>query len=208
VRDATALLQTLDKLTSRRQDAELRALVTDLHRQLVKDRRAQRRCVTPRCLKQITQSLEQTAEQLRVCVPKMPELAAGQRGLTKIYRVGRNAYRLARGHPTTEALHEWRKQVKYLCNDAELMCRAYEVHLGNIGKRAKRLAALLGDDHDLAVLRQKVEQAQAPHSGALLTRIRRARRALQAEAFAVGRRVYQKSPRRFASKMRKALRQP
>jgi CHAD domain-containing protein len=208
VREATALLQTLDKLASRQEDAEFRALVTDLHRLLVENRRTQRRIVTPRCLNEITRSLERTAEQLRVRVPKMSELAAGRRGLTKIYRVGRNAYRLARRHPTTEALHEWRKQVKYLHNDAELMCSAYEVSLGNVGKRAKRLAALLGDDHDLAVLRQKVEQVQALHGAALLARIRRARRALQAEAFAVGRRVYQKSPRRFASKVRKALRRP
>jgi CHAD domain-containing protein len=208
VRDATALLQTLDKLTGRQEDAELRALMTDLHRQLLKNCRAQRRAVTPQCLRQITRRLDQTAERLRARIPRMPDLAAAHRGMSKIYRAGRKAYRLARRLPTTEALHEWRKQVKYLYNDVELMCSAYQVSLGKVGKRAKRLAALLGDDHDLAVLREKVEAAQPRDGGPLLTGIGRARRALQAQAFAVGRRVYKKSPRRFASRVRKALRQP
>jgi CHAD domain-containing protein len=207
VRDATALLQTLDKLTRQQEDADLGALMTDLHRQLLRNCRAQRRAVTPQCLRQITRDLAQTADHLRARVPKMPDLAAVHRGIRRIYRAGRRAYRRARQHATTEALHEWRKQVQYLCHDLELMCSARQARLGNAGKRAKRLAALLGDDHDLAVLRQKVVAAAEPHGGALLTRIRRARRALQAEAFAVGRRVYKSSPRRFASKMRKALQQ-
>ncbi|HTC43538.1 MAG TPA: CHAD domain-containing protein [Steroidobacteraceae bacterium] len=208
VRDATALLQTLDKLTHRQEDAVLRAPKTDLHRRLLRNCRAQRRAITPQCLRQISERLDQTADRLRARVPKMPDLAAAHRGMRKVYRAGRKAYRLARRQPTTEALHEWRKQVKYLYNDVELMCSAYRASLGNVGKRAQRLAALLGDDHDLAVLRQKVEEAEPGHGGPLLTGIRRARRALQAEAFAVGRRIYKGSPRRFASRVRKALRQP
>jgi CHAD domain-containing protein len=208
VRDATALLQTLNKLKSLQEVGELRALMTNLHRQLLKNCRAQRRAVTPQCLRQITQRLDQTADRLRARAPKMPDLAAAHRGIMRIYRAGRKAYRLARRHRATEALHEWRKQVKYLYNDVELMCCTYQVSLGTVGRHSKRLAALLGDDHDLAVLLQKVEEVAEPRDGRLLTGIRRARRALQAEAFAIGRRVYKRSPRRFGSKVRKALRQP
>jgi CHAD domain-containing protein len=206
VRDATALLQTLDKLTSQQEHGELRALVTDLHQQLLKNRQSQRRSVTLQCLREITQHLAQTADRLRMQVPKMPDLAAAHRGMTKIYRAGRKAYRRARRHPTTEALHAWRKQVKYLYYDVELMRSAYQARLGKAGSRTKRLGALLGDDHDLAVLRQKVEGMDRRHRP-LMSAIRRARRALQAQAFAVGSRVYQSSPRRFSSKMRKTLRQ-
>ncbi|HEX6711985.1 MAG TPA: hypothetical protein VF066_01325, partial [Thermoleophilaceae bacterium] len=70
-------------------------------------------------------------------------------------------------------------------------------------KRAHRLSDLLGDDHDLAVLREHVAAAdpaviQEPARTALLSVIDRRRTSLQREALELGARVYGRGPKRFA----------
>jgi hypothetical protein len=70
-------------------------------------------------------------------------------------------------------------------------------------KQAHRLSDLLGDDHDLAVLREHVATTAFPAEDeatrtALLSLIDRRRASLQREALKLGARVYDRRPKRFA----------
>jgi hypothetical protein len=72
--------------------------------------------------------------------------------------------------------------------------------IGELADQAHKLSDYLGDDHDLAVLREKVAQRpegfeKAGGSGALLALIDRCQRQLREKAFLAGGRIYDERPR-------------
>jgi CHAD domain-containing protein len=76
--------------------------------------------------------------------------------LTSVYRAGRKAYKKALRDGTAESFHDFRKQVK----KHWYQLRLFEGNLpGEIKTRLKELRALetvLGDEHNLAVLHQRI----------------------------------------------------
>lgn len=121
-----------------------------------------------------------------------PEPRALVKGLRRIYRKGRKALARAEENPTPEALHEWRKHVKYLANSLEILGAADP----KAGRRAAKLADRLGDDHDLAML-----AAGNLPGRKLRKRIDSRRRKLQKKAFALGESLYRPKPKRFVRKL-------
>jgi hypothetical protein len=113
-------------------------------------------------------------------------------GLERIYRKGRKAYAEAGQAGTGEALHEWRKQVKYLLN-ALAALRADGKAGGKAARRAEKLARRLGEEHDLAELEQR-----AP---ALRPVIERRRAKLRKKALALGEKLYRRKPKRFLERL-------
>jgi hypothetical protein len=85
--------------------------------------------------------------------------------------------------------------------------------VGKIRKRSRRLADVLGLDHDLAVLWQKILQISraaglADDARALRVwsdRVTRRRTALQEKAQKLGRRLYSDRPKRIEGKIEKRL---
>lgn len=118
-----------------------------------------------------------------------------RQGAAHVYKQGRDAYRLAEKQPSNEHLHEWRKQSKYLWHELTLM--------GGDKKRRKqsrKLAQLLGDDHDLAMLRRAVIGIGGKH-GELIKRIDRQRRDLQKKALQLGKDCFGKRPKAFLAQL-------
>jgi CHAD domain-containing protein len=151
---------------------------------------------------------KQPVHLLRRCLertetPDFARIGAGplDRGLRRIYRKGRKAFAEAQSGGTTEALHEWRKQVKYLLNALEAL---YGPKRGKPAKRAGKLASRLGDDHDLAVLTQRTSAPKGPHQGlhqGLRPLIERRRAKLQKRSFALGAKLYRRKPGRFVERL-------
>jgi CHAD domain-containing protein len=130
-------------------------------------------------------------------------------GLERIYRRGRRSMRAAADEPSDEHLHEWRKRAKDLWHALQILRPAAPKRMRARAKRAHRLSDLLGEDHDLAVLREHVVQAdspvvQEPARTALLSLIDRRRAALQREALKLGGRLYARRPKRFARSVERA----
>ncbi len=73
-------------------------------------------------------------------------------GLRAIYARGRRAYKRAAKLRTTEALHDWRKQVKYLWYSVRLLEPCWPRPLKALAAELAVLGEVLGDDHDLAEL--------------------------------------------------------
>jgi CHAD domain-containing protein len=137
--------------------------------------------------------------------------AALKPGLRRIYRRGRKRIRAASAEPTTENLHEARKRVKDLWHATQIVRPAAPKKLKKLSRRAHHVADLLGDDHDLAVLRDYAEthpQCFDDESSrrALLAVLDRRRDALQREALKRARKLYEPSPKRFVGTIERGWR--
>ena len=130
--------------------------------------------------------------------------AALEDGLRRSYRDGRHAFAAARSDRSMGAWHEWRKRVKDLWYEQRLLRDVAGPVVGGHGKDAHRLADLLGDVHDLWVLRGALtEQMHAPvDSDAIVELIDHRCDQLQAEALSIGARVYAERPKVFVRRVR------
>ena len=125
--------------------------------------------------------------------------------LERIYRHSRRELRRSQACGTAAALHEWRKQVKHHFYQLEALARITGNAQHNKLARLEKLGDLLGDDHDLFVLRSRLARNEDDLDVALrvelIERIDRKRRKLERIAFALGRRIYGHKPRRVAREL-------
>jgi len=124
-------------------------------------------------------------------------------GVRRLYRRGRRSMRGAAEVPADdEQLHEWRKRVKDLWHASQLLTPAAPKRMRRFAKRVHRLSDLLGEDHDLAVLRVYVGAhphffEDNAHQLALSAAIDRRREQLQRDAFELGAKLYEQPPKKF-----------
>ncbi len=128
-------------------------------------------------------------------------------GLVRSYSRGRDAFDCARRGDEMEALHAWRKRVKDLWYHCRLLAPTCGPMVRGHAKDLDRLAKLLGDDHDLAVLEQELTRPDisiAADVDAVVQLIDYRRTELQSEATGIGERVYAESPKAFGRRMRRS----
>lgn len=126
-------------------------------------------------------------------------------GLRRVYRKGRKALEQAQRTRSAAALHEWRKQAKYLQNALLALAPARDSRAAGMMKRASELADVLGLEHDLAALSRELQRAAyAPIGGAaidkLQSRIRKLRAGQQKHALHSGRKLYRPKPKRVLAR--------
>jgi CHAD domain-containing protein len=205
-RDAQVLVETLDELTQRF-DGELAPGLTSALRRRLHDEQERATAALHEDDAVIATTASELAEaRTRTAAWTLDDagFAALEPGLRRIYRRGRKRMRAAAKQPTTENLHEARKRAKDLWHATQILRPAAPKKLKRLSKRAHRLADLLGDDHDLAVLRDyalRHPQCFEDESSkqALLGVLDRRRDALQRRALALGRELYAQSPKRFVA---------
>jgi CHAD domain-containing protein len=127
---------------------------------------------------------------------------------TRAYARGREAFALARATPEPELLHAWRKRAKDLWYHQRLLAPAWPDVLDAQAEAAHELSELLGDDHDLAVLDQRLADDAAPlapavdaQRGELRALVAHRSGELRADAARLGRRLYAESPKAFARRL-------
>jgi CHAD domain-containing protein len=204
-RDATVLIETLDELSERFGDELPPEATGALRDELEQDRR--RAVAKLRRSKATIEAVRDELGEARVRSASWTYDSDGfdalRPGLERIYRRGRRSMRAAADEPSNKHLHEWRKRAKDLWHAAQIVRPAAPKRMKRLAKRAHRLSDLLGDDHDLSVLRERVAQTgvdfdQEATRAALLSVIDRRRAALQRRAFRLGERIYARSPKAFA----------
>lgn len=129
-------------------------------------------------------------------------------GVARAYARGREAFAIACATPDAELLHAWRKRAKDLWYHQRLLAPAWPGVLEAQAEEAHRLSELLGDDHDLAVLAERLADAAPPLAPAadaqrpeLRALVAHRSDELRAEAARLGRRVYAESPKAFARRL-------
>jgi CHAD domain-containing protein len=128
-------------------------------------------------------------------------------GLERLARRGLRAFTEAAAEPTVERLHAWRKRVKDLWHQLQLLTPLWPGTLEMLADRAHDLADLLGDDHDLAVLAQLLRDETGERWGdpaareGLLALIDHRRAQLQRSALDLGARVHADEPGVLAARL-------
>jgi CHAD domain-containing protein len=125
-------------------------------------------------------------------------------GLDRGYRRGRRAFARAQAKPTVENLHEWRKRAKDLWYHLRLLRPLSPAIIGGYADEAHGLSDLLGDDHDLALLRETLlgGGGEVPVDvDAVIELIDHRRAQLQADAMQVGERLYAEPPKAFRRRL-------
>jgi CHAD domain-containing protein len=127
--------------------------------------------------------------------------------LKRIYRNGREAFAVAQDDPSQEHFHAWRKQVKYLWHQLQVLQPIQIGQLTALADQAHALADALGDDHDLAILAHKFLAEPDRFSDratmqTLVDLIARRRMLLQEQAMSLGHCLYEEKPRIFVGRLR------
>jgi CHAD domain-containing protein len=134
--------------------------------------------------------------------------SAFEAGLRKNYRQARKASQVAFRNPSVENLHELRKRIKYLGFHVALLQNIWPEMLNVYHSSAAQLGRLLGNDHDLAVLKQTLRDnpqhfGPAEQLHALLTSIEHRRTELQQQARPLAEHLLAENPTRFSSNLRR-----
>jgi CHAD domain-containing protein len=191
LRDAKVLVRTLGRLRRVGDDNDLGAAASLLTRQFQEERQAIARRLLPKHLVAAADVLRTVKERVReIPRPRLDECPISE-GLGRVYKAGRRAFRRVKDQGTDGRLHEWRKQVKYLLDQIDVARRLGAAKLKKRGKHSQRLADVLGEDHDLAVLNARIAafaDRGVGHRFAL--RIEKRRSVLQREAHHLGKRLY------------------
>jgi CHAD domain-containing protein len=208
VRDAAVLMGTLDALVAESGEGLDAQNLAAIRAVLVEQGREVRQRIFA-----VNGPVVMARNELQVARQRLQELPVGRhgwsilgKGLRRVYRKGREAFDTARSDPSVANLHGWRKQAKYLWNQLEMLRPVAPHRIGKLADQAHDLGDLLGDDHDLAVLRQKLAEltGQIPDAsviGQLQGRIDTRREELQKETMNLGERIYDDRPGAFANRL-------
>jgi CHAD domain-containing protein len=127
-------------------------------------------------------------------------------GLHRSYRRGRKRLRAVEEEASVTNLHELRKRVKDLWYQLRLIRDADRGMLEPLADHAHDLSDHLGDDHDLALLREEAQRrrdafASPADQRHLLQEIDQRRGELQFAAISLGERIYAEKPKRFTKRL-------
>ena len=126
-------------------------------------------------------------------------------GVRRTYRAGQRLMSAAYLTADPHLFHEWRKQVKYLWHQHELLHEVWPALMGEAAEAFHILSSLLGDAHDLVVLEQTVTLLAASlPADELLDLVRHLRQRqgeLETAARPLGQRLFAETPRAFAQRL-------
>lgn len=198
-RDASVLPEALSKLTSHYDAAGGAAHITALRRDLLADRARAHEQLSRTQVGKVSSDLRALQGHIDNWHVDDKDWDILGRGLGRTYRKGRTALATAQTRATDD-LHEWRKQVKYLRYQLHLLEPLWPGVIGELADQAHKLSDYLGDDHDLAVLEQRIRQdaSTSPKDAVkddLLASLARSRTQLQDKSLILGARLYEERPR-------------
>jgi CHAD domain-containing protein len=207
-RDAVVLVETLDNLIKHSADQIKPGEFHKVRTLLAANRKAvTRRVLTgQKAFATVVEAIEPVLTRLRDWAIRHEGWSAVKGGLQRVYQAGYRALSVSCTEPSVENLHEWRKQAKYLWHGLQLLEPAWAGDEKELGDQVHNLTRLLGEDHDLAVLRQMLGADPLAYGGHgvlenLFSLIKRRRENLEQQAFVLGRSIYADTPTVFTKRM-------
>jgi CHAD domain-containing protein len=203
VRDAAVLVQTLDGL---KEQVEPAAFALARKRLLARRRAVKKRVLgSGNGLEMVARTVEQARQRLAEWQITSGEgWAAIKPGLERIYRQGRSAYERADVEGHAELFHEWRKRVKDLWHQMEVLEAMWPGVMKGLAEEFHCLADTLGEEHDLSVLKGVLEAealARAEEPSGVIDALEARRTLLCGEAKAGGERLFAEKPGAFVKRL-------
>jgi hypothetical protein len=216
LRDAKVLTQALARLRRPTDAGSTKEFGEQLSRRLQAARLSGLRVLKPKSVADAAADIRALESRIRGLSATRLAHGSISDGVVRAYRVGRKAFARAEREPTDEHLHEWRKQAAYLLNQIAVLNRIGVTCLSKRRKCCHELADWLGEDHDLAILRQTMLEFARVNSAKFkpaavemwCKRIDRRRAGLQRKSYRMGCRIYAPKPRRLRRKINRSLPQP
>ena len=209
LRDAGALIGTLDELKKRSSGALGRASLASVRRALIVHKeQVEQEVGTDESMRDLAVTLTQIRQSAKRWPLEADGFSAIESGLEKTFRDGRKALAMARKHGRREDFHEWRKRVKDHWYQVRLLEKLWSDVMQGYEQSLKELEDALGEDLNLAILRDRIlsgpDGKGATRTVDLLTRaIDSSRKELRDRALAIGERVYAEKPRQFTGQIRR-----
>lgn len=159
VRDAQSIIESVDLLNKSSSGYIDKNTFTSIRNQLV----ARRQEVTDNAgkveekLNDFRAKMVEALENVDTWQITAKDYEAISGGLKKTYKRGRKAFRKAYDNPSKERFHEWRKRVKYHWYHTRLLRDLWPEMMKVHRKGLDELSDILGDDHDLAILKETLQ---------------------------------------------------
>jgi CHAD domain-containing protein len=205
-RDTAVVAGTLEELVHHF-DSQLAEPDIKLLRKRLRRLKAHQQIDKDNVLPKVIEELKSARARVEMWPLKSDGFEAVSVGLRRVYKKGRAQFALVRAERTVENLHEWRKQVKYLWYQICVLNPIWPNVLDAFAHELNKLADLLSEDHDLAMLRTRaVRQREllgdSSEIDELVNLIDSRRVELETKAAMLGARIYAEKPGRFESRFR------
>jgi CHAD domain-containing protein len=209
-RDAEVMVQTLDQLSQRFAGQLPESTFAAVREPLERDRDAHRAQLADSArVPEATGHLTGARARVDGWPLRVGGWPALEPGLERSYRRGRQAMRDAERRRSAERMHAWRKRVKDLWYQERFLASVGGPAIRGQAKDLHRLSDLLGDHHDLGVLRRRLTDEPLPVAADLdgvVGLIEHRQAELEGEALALGRRIYTEKPGAFVRRLCNAWR--
>jgi len=205
MRDTAAMLETFDKLTARFADQLAADAFAKLRRPLQQSSPA-RRLEKKKTMVAVAKTVSAARRRVEAWPIRRNLFSALRPGVKRVYKQGRQSFAKAFEQPSVENFHQWRKHVKCLWYQIRVLKPIWPMMMDRLADALKTLGEYLSDDHDLALLRQRVLEGVERSDDrtdleALVALIDQRRGELQVEARRLGERVYVEKPQAFTGRL-------
>lgn len=206
VRDAYVLVETMEQLLDHAADPDAFGPIHDWLTRRYETLAAKHHDQDAETRAAVDDALTAARERVATWPVETPGFDALRPGLHRVYQRGYERKADAEAQPSAERLHEWRKRVKYLWYHLRLLTPIAPEQITPLVDDLDQLQEVLGNDHDLAVLRRTLLDADdlpgdVAAYEALLLLINERRAALQADAWVHGEQIYAAPPDAFIERI-------
>lgn len=204
LRDADVLVETHDALVADIKDPDIRKECAAIRERLIeqRDQLAAGATSLHDRLRTARGRLLEGRARVADWAPRVRKFKGLEPGFKRSYRRGRRAMHTAYGSLASADFHEWRKREKYHWYACRLLRGIWPTVMDARCRELKRLAELLGAEHDISMYRQALETE--PKLGGGITRLReilaaadQRRTRLRRQALPPGLRLYTEKPARI-----------
>jgi CHAD domain-containing protein len=151
--------------------------------------------------------LKASKQRLNQLALDQTDWAAIAPNLHRLYRQGQERFAAAYAEGTDKAFHEWRKRVKDLWYDTRLLQGIWPTVMDAFAVETHQLSKLLGDGHDIAELRDFLEnhpeavEVSEVHIKVLLPLMGHRQYKLRQQAKDLGQKLYAENPDAFMQRL-------
>ncbi len=210
LRDAAAIIETFDAVVEKYKDSLQKNTLSSIRLGLDNNKHeTEKTADSDKVVKLATASLRSAKKRVASWpLDRYDGFRAIAPGLKATFRNGRNVMRLAQKDPRPQNYHEWRKRVKDLWYHVRLLENLWAGVMQAHEASLKDLETWLGDDHNIVVLREKLQSQPDAYGDQkdiqlFLTLADQFQKELRENALSLGRRIYEEKPRQFTKNIGK-----